>query len=767
MADINIQELASALSALAKQSTTMSNHIKTAGEIIAEAQDPLDNSAKAYEKHLKRIKGLNSEEADLQKTLLKHLKQTEIAHKKALAARTLEITQLKDQVKKAKDTQDKLKAAQDIAVKYQGVASAEARKLQGELTKVTDKLLELQHAQDEAIAAADEHEKQQKALTQALVDQEKQLRKIAINDRMGSMLDTIGTSIKGAINKYLPTQSVGDLAGTVYQGMKQEMNTGVNAYSSLSDNLRTSALGMSAQEWTTLMQENRTGVLAAGGQQDSLAVMESMFKNYKGIMSPDERAKYSVEQMTILTKAGIKPTVQSMDILRGSMASLQKSAGMTGAMFNAAVAEIVESEGIQTNLKSAASDAERQAILKATATRLSELRVMGLSIDQSKAMIKASQDMVAAGPMARFKAAIKQSMLGSMLGVSGMDRYRQLKLSSREVQNRPENQKFMQEKEIEIANKQSVIMGQEIGGNLAVEAAAGALDPNGILGENGKFNTRMAKAAEVTEAATKSLGDISDASKTLIETLNEVGNALTKNLLGQSFMSVGSSLVGLVSDIASTIASGLGSVYIGKKMFGGLGGTSTKGPGAMGKMASKGSSILSGVGSQLAKSKGGMLKGGAGVIAGMGLEYGAEALKDAGHVETGKAVSVAGNAASYAGTGAMLGSFIAPGIGTTIGAVGGGILGAGMGIYENYMADDKTPAQDQPDPSTTSLSKQITQMDESNEYLKKMTDATDKLVSISEKQLSLMTMTESERTKETTRAKFLNSNGFQSKYAML
>ena len=53
----------------------------------------------------------------------------------------------------------------------------------------------------------------------------------------------------------------------------------------------------------------------------------------------------------------------------------------------------------------------------------------------------------------------------------------------------------------------------------------------------------------------------------------------------------------------------------------------------------------------------------------------------------GKGLGVLGSTASYAGTGAMIGSVI-PGLGTAAGAVIGGIIGAGKGIIDEYFSDE-------------------------------------------------------------------------------
>ncbi len=78
------------------------------------------------------------------------------------------------------------------------------------------------------------------------------------------------------------------------------------------------------------------------------------------------------------------------------------------------------------------------------------------------------------------------------------------------------------------------------------------------------------------------------------------------------------------------------------------------------------------------------LKGfGVGSVLGIGGSMAADALgRD---TKAGAGADVLGTTASYAGTGAMLGSFV-PGVGTAIGGAVGGVVGAGMGLWNNRKA---------------------------------------------------------------------------------
>ena len=129
---------------------------------------------------------------------------------------------------------------------------------------------------------------------------------------------------------------------------------------------------------------------------------------------------------------------------------------------------------------------------------------------------------------------------------------------------------------------------------------------------------------------------------------------------------------------AAAAALALGGLSAGKLLGGGGGG----GGGLLGKLGGEAGSA-GGIGSKALSAGKGLLKGGALAIGGAALEYGGDKLKESGHEKLGGAASVLGKSASYAGTGAMIGSVI-PGVGTAVGGALGAALGAGMGLYENW-----------------------------------------------------------------------------------
>jgi ABC-type transporter Mla subunit MlaD len=140
--------------------------------------------------------------------------------------------------------------------------------------------------------------------------------------------------------------------------------------------------------------------------------------------------------------------------------------------------------------------------------------------------------------------------------------------------------------------------------------------------------------------------------------------------------------LGMGFNSVASVGGGKGGGGLGD-LFGGRGGRGGKG--GFGGLLGKGGFGRSGKLS-LGKSLAGGLKGGLGLgLLGGALDMGREMLpEDYQEGNTGKLMGVGGTAASWAGSGAMLGSII-PGVGTLIGGILGGVAGGIKGIYDEYL----------------------------------------------------------------------------------
>lgn len=154
------------------------------------------------------------------------------------------------------------------------------------------------------------------------------------------------------------------------------------------------------------------------------------------------------------------------------------------------------------------------------------------------------------------------------------------------------------------------------------------------------------------------------------------GGILTLWLGKEAFWLARGALLGRGFNMTANAGGGSGSLGSSRGILGKTARNTMRGKGLSGKMGKFGRGMA----------KGGMAKGGALALGGMAANVGREFMDDPDS-DAGKALGVLGSTASYAGTGAMIGSII-PGLGTAAGAVIGGLIGAGMGVYDEYFSDE-------------------------------------------------------------------------------
>lgn len=128
--------------------------------------------------------------------------------------------------------------------------------------------------------------------------------------------------------------------------------------------------------------------------------------------------------------------------------------------------------------------------------------------------------------------------------------------------------------------------------------------------------------------------------------------------------------------------------------------------------------------SGLTKFKGGI----GGIVGGMVLDYGADLAKEKGMKKTAAGLDIASNAASWAGTGALVGSWV-PLLGTAVGAAVGGIAGGIYGLAQNWdtLFKEQKAEKDKLPEAGQSTDEQII------ELLKKQADESEKSRKLHEK----------------------------------
>jgi GH24 family phage-related lysozyme (muramidase) len=186
------------------------------------------------------------------------------------------------------------------------------------------------------------------------------------------------------------------------------------------------------------------------------------------------------------------------------------------------------------------------------------------------------------------------------------------------------------------------------------------------------------KPEEGTTGATAAEDPAQKARNAMTTATIEANRALEKTLLAANPLISGFNAL-TIAVTALTAAAGAAAVALGviaaKGAVGKTLGTSTMPDSGGGKGTPKGGGLKS--------VAGGVLKGGVAALGGAALSAGADYAKSEGNAKTGAGLDIAGTTASYAGTGAMIGSVV-PGVGTAIGAGVGAAIGFGKGLYDNY-----------------------------------------------------------------------------------
>lgn len=186
------------------------------------------------------------------------------------------------------------------------------------------------------------------------------------------------------------------------------------------------------------------------------------------------------------------------------------------------------------------------------------------------------------------------------------------------------------------------------------------------------------KPEEGTTGATAAEDPAQKARNAMTTATIEANRALEKTLLAANPLISGFNAL-TIAVTALTAAAGAAAVALGaiaaKGAIGKTLGTSTMPDSGGGKGTPKGGGFKS--------VAGGLVKGGVAALGGMALTKGGEYAKEQGYAKTGAGLDIAGTTASYAGTGAMIGSIV-PGVGTAFGAGVGAAIGFGKGLYDNY-----------------------------------------------------------------------------------
>lgn len=425
-----------------------------------------------------------------------------------------------------------------------------------------------------------------------------------------------------------------------------------------------------------------------GKFDDSLMAAKSEMFKITGDMN--EALKVSADAFVAYNKSGVgnKEAAASVVRLRDTFNELQYLTGMTASEMMKLNAEIVNDADFKQSMIGL-NEKERAAAIEGVSLMFKENALRGISIEQSKSMLKAQQEL--ANPRsakARLKNAAMIQQLGGTLGMDmslaanvtragGFAQYdKSLEAKGVGAKERAEIRKQYDTQMQKAGTHISELQLNNEGAGFAIggigEKMASMSPAMGKLFD-GTFDQSSNKAAEVMgDAATEFRAGVKD----FIAGKGMAAVEIIKNGIGST---IGQTIMATVgTGILMTKGAGIMSRLTG--LGGGAGG------GAAGAGAGSGASggLLSTIKNNVRLPSLKAAKGGiAGMVGGYALDKGSEALEERGHVKSAGAVSVGSSALSGASMGAMIGSAV-PILGTAAGAAVGGVLGAGYGLYDNW-----------------------------------------------------------------------------------
>lgn len=452
-------------------------------------------------------------------------------------------------------------------------------------------------------------------------------------------------------------------------------------------------MGMSFDDTVKFMQENKRLLATYGGDMN-----DTMEQTKIGFAKFGYTMAQAADMMPDVTNAAISGGV---DISKGenlnkfidqSMESFKRVSGivnMTAKEYFALNADLLNSQDITDQLigmDQERAQAEKEDILK---TR-DHYVAMGLSAQAANDLLKAQKAQQNAPVREKALGAAKAQTLAMQLGIDPKEAARLGELMKKNRSNDETAEMTAIQQKMGVAEKQQLQDAQDTGGTAAYQAKQAMFQqlstPETAAGMASGVEALKQKRAGMSKTDEQALaaGQAATGSKTVADAGNIInsassliGNEFTKAIWGATTALAGLAIQALGAGGGKGLIQGAkGAWDIGKKLMTGAGAAGGEAAG-MGM----GAKYLAGVGGG-AKLAAGLAKGGVMGLGGMALDYGGDKLKESGHEKLGAAASIGGDALSYAGTGALIGSVI-PGLGTAIGGAIGGVIGTGVGLYRN------------------------------------------------------------------------------------
>lgn len=462
-------------------------------------------------------------------------------------------------------------------------------------------------------------------------------------------------------------------------------------------NIQAIQMGMSLEETTKYMQENKNTMALYGKDFGSLQARMTQTATNFGL-TMNQAASTVQPAISAAIASGVNVTNQdslfnSIDETLKGFTKLSGVLNITTEQYAASNAELLTSHDVQANLLGL-DNIQTQQTARSLILQRDEYAVRLGSLAAAQDLLKLQAQQGREKIMERTRAGAFAMLAGQQAGMSQSESIRLYQISQKADSRRTaEERKFLTDAmgKISLSQQQQVAGASNDFSALAVENMNEKINEQlGTLGSIGAAQQSMfardKAGANVSTAQQETASKAAAANVTVAEvgqSINQV-SAFLNNTFLKSLFSSSAALVGLTVSALSAARNlqgiaggGFGGFDVDpedrRRRRGRRGSTSRMSTPSTGANAGK-----------LAKGAGTLLKGGvAGIVGGVALDYASDKLTEAGHEQAGAAASVGSSALSGAGLGAMIGS-VFPVIGTGIGAAIGAGLGGAYGMYQNW-----------------------------------------------------------------------------------
>lgn len=691
---LTTQEAEALVAALGKQTSYVTAELKEFGDNVSDHNEAQRDALDEFDENLKRKTLHNTKENTAAAARAREMKKQESGWLKRTQFEQL-------QLQKDKARFQRLSELKSSMEKQEGVTQERLDRMTKALGMASAKIASTSMRLDKANT-------QTSLYTAGINEQTAKLGKID----WGVPFKNMKEKIKSGVGQMFSAALLVKGGTEVYDSMKTEIATGISL--AWTDYFSTKPrFGLDAKEYAELITANRQAVLASGGLVHNFNLLqEGQSQYFDRIGDLGATTKYTQEQMSIFARSGIKPTMADVSLLGASFTKLQKLAGLTSVQMNALVSDVVEDESTITLLRATTSENERRAIVEGTTRRIAENVALGMTTEQAKAAAKALNKLAGKGPLERFKDAAKMQAMGAALGVSGGGEAAAIHRKGARATQAEKDQ--LQDYLSQISNAIGTSKTGSQGFEFMVDSMAEKLNIKPMLEP---LNTTLAQSVAATDAAQKSLGDIGENTKRSMNWLQHIYGALTSSGAKVVGGAVGGA-VDLMSGVGGNILSGLAGAGL-KGLFGAGAGAATAGTATAATAATAGAGAAGLTAAAVA--------GSVAVLAATGAaSYGLTRLVDKGIEKISgqgmsERVSRWFESDAEKAANAMMAQSISPSKTTTAAT---------------------SPVQQTAD----GITKQVDKMNETNTFLKQLTETADKQLDVAEKQLAAALLTEKQKT---------------------